>query len=118
MQDNNLTSDERTWAMLAHLLGLLTGFLAPLIIYLVHKDRSRFVAFHSLQALYFQIAILLLWLILFCIAVITLGFGAILFPIPIVLSLVFEIIATIRANQGEWYEIPVVGAMARSSVSP
>jgi hypothetical protein len=49
------SSDEHTWAMLAHLsvlTNLVTGFLGPvaaLVIYLVFKDRSRFVAYHSMQ---------------------------------------------------------------------
>jgi uncharacterized protein len=49
-------SDERTWAMLAHLsvlANLVTGFLGPvaaLVIYLVYKDRSRYVAYHALQS--------------------------------------------------------------------
>ncbi len=53
--------DERTWGMLAHLstlLNLVTGFggpIAALIIYLVYKDRSRFVAYHALQAMVFQL---------------------------------------------------------------
>jgi uncharacterized Tic20 family protein len=54
-------SDERTWAMLAHLsilLNLVTGFLgviAALLIYLVYKDRSRYVAYQSMQAFLFQL---------------------------------------------------------------
>ncbi len=54
-------SDERTWAMLAHLsilINLVSGILGPvaaLIIYLVYKDRSRYVAYQSLQALIFQL---------------------------------------------------------------
>ena len=53
-------SDERTWAMFAHLsilINLISGFLgllAALIIYLVYKDRSRYVAYHSLQSLFFH----------------------------------------------------------------
>ncbi len=50
--------------MLAHLsvlLNLVTGFLgvaAALIIYLIYKDRSRYVAYQSMQAFLFQ---LLFW---------------------------------------------------------
>jgi len=53
-------SEERTWAMLAHLsvlLNLVTGFLggiAAIIIYFVYKDRSRFVAYHAMQSFIFQ----------------------------------------------------------------
>jgi uncharacterized Tic20 family protein len=45
--------DERTTAMLARLLMIFTWFIGPLILYLVKRE-SRFVAFHSLQALIFQ----------------------------------------------------------------
>src|SRR5512140_949460 len=54
-------ADERTWAMIAHLsvlANLVTGFLGPvaaLVIYLVYKERSRYVAFQSMQAFVFQL---------------------------------------------------------------
>ena len=54
-------NDERLWAALAHasfLLNFMTGLLgvaAPLVIYLVYKDRSRYVAFQSMQAFIFQL---------------------------------------------------------------
>jgi hypothetical protein len=54
-------SDERTWAMLAHLsvlANLITGVLGPiaaLVIYLVFKDRSRYVAYQSMQSFLFQL---------------------------------------------------------------
>ena len=54
-------SDERMWAMVSHfsvLVNLISGFLGPLvplIIYMVYKDRSRYVAYHSLQSLIFQL---------------------------------------------------------------
>jgi len=54
-------ADERTWAMLAHLsvlLNLVTGFLgvfAALVIYIVFKNRSRYVGFHAFQAFLFQL---------------------------------------------------------------
>ncbi len=47
------TPDERTFAMLAHILQLFSGFIGPLIIYLV-KRASRIVTFHAIQALIWQ----------------------------------------------------------------
>ncbi|GBC92122.1 hypothetical protein HRbin15_00586 [bacterium HR15] len=122
MNQNGPTSDERLWAMLAHLsalLGyvvLLGQYIAPLVIYLVYRERSRFVAFHALQALYFQLALLVLWVIVCIFAFITCGLGAILALVPIVLNLVFVLLAAIHANNGEWYELPIVGAIAKTSV--
>src|SRR5579863_9201915 len=48
------THDERTMAFLAHLLQVFTGFIAPLVIYCVKQD-SRFVKFHALQSLIWQL---------------------------------------------------------------
>jgi uncharacterized membrane protein len=48
-----ITPDERTMGTLAHVLQLVGGFIAPLIIFLVKRD-SRFVSFHALQALLLQ----------------------------------------------------------------
>jgi hypothetical protein len=53
--------EERQWAMIAHLgvlANLISGFLGPvvpLVIYMIYKDRSRYVAYQSLQALIFQL---------------------------------------------------------------
>ena len=38
-------------AMLAYILGIFTGFIGPLVLWLIKKDQSKFVAFHALQAL-------------------------------------------------------------------
>jgi len=60
------TQDEVTMAAIAHgsvLLGLFTsgigGIIVALIIWLVKKEESAYVAFQALQALVFQIAVLL-----------------------------------------------------------
>ena len=48
------TQDERTFACLAHLLQFVGWFIGPLVI-LVLKRESRFVVFHAVQALLWQI---------------------------------------------------------------
>src|SRR5580658_8939640 len=54
------TQDERTMAFLAHLLQVFTGFIAPLVIYCVKQD-SRFVKFHALQSLIWQLCYMALF---------------------------------------------------------
>ena len=55
------SADERTWAMLAPLsviANLFTGLLGPvaaLVIYLVYRERSRYVAYHAMQSFVFQL---------------------------------------------------------------
>ncbi len=72
------SSNERTWAALAHLsifLNLFTGGVlgpvAAFVIWLVHRDRSTRVAFHALQSLWYQLA----WLVL-----ISVGWTAVRIP--------------------------------------
>lgn len=93
------SKDACSMAMLCHLLAIFSGFLAPLIIYLIKKDEDKFVAFHSLQAIYFE-------LLAIPFAMITCGLGSIV-------VIIFNIIALTRANNGEWYEYPIAGAWAR-----
>jgi len=64
------TSDEVTMAAIAHgsaLLGLFTsgvgGIIVALIIWLVNKEESAYVGFQALQALVFQVAVLVVTVI-------------------------------------------------------
>jgi len=51
--------DERTMALLAHVLQLVGWWIPPLVIFLVKRD-SRFVSFHALQPLLLQI----IWMVI------------------------------------------------------
>ncbi len=57
------TGDEKTAAILAHVLVLVGGFIAPLIVYLVKKDDSKFVRKHAAESLNFQLTLLIVTLI-------------------------------------------------------
>lgn len=101
-----LTSDERSWAMASHAVSFIDGgIIAPLIIYMLKKDASEFIAFHALQSVYFG---LLAGFIILPLSIVTCGAGAIL----IIPYLGFELMATVKANEGEWYLLPVVGTWA------
>jgi len=95
------TQDEKTMALLSHVLTLVAPFLAPLIIYLLKKDESAFVAAHAKESLNFQITVLI---VVFGLMITIIG----LFLIWIVglAALVFVIIATIRASEGKLYRYP------------
>ncbi len=53
------TADEKTMAMLSHLLMIFAGFIPPLVIYLVKRD-SKFVAFHAMQGLLWHVVMVIL----------------------------------------------------------
>lgn len=97
--------DARILGALAHGLTFLEGgLIGPLIIYLVKKD-DDFVAFHALQSLYFGLLFL-------AISAVTCGFGALVLVWP---YLIYEAVATFKAYEGEYYELPIVGKWARRS---
>jgi uncharacterized protein len=109
--------DERTWSVLAHLsvLAALVGLmpLGALIIWLVYKDRSARVGFHALQALWYQIAWLVIlvvgWFIALLLSLVLIGF--LLLPVMLVASLVPLVhgcYAAYKVSQGEDYRYPFI----------
>jgi uncharacterized protein len=95
------SSDERILAILSHVLTFVAPLLAPLIIYLVKKDESRFVAFHARESLNFQITIIIICIILALTVI-----GIFLLWIVGIVSMVLVIIATIRASENKLYRYP------------
>lgn len=100
------TSDERTLALLAQILGLFTCFIGPGIIWLVKKDQSDFIRRHCLQAIIWQVAIGVVANIL---GLITCGIGYVLY----IVDILYVVIACIRANEGKVYEYPLVGGLLK-----
>lgn len=106
-----ISEEDRTLGMLCHLLGIFTGFLGPLVIWLVQKDRSTFLDHHGREALNFQLTILLVMMCLGS-ATFVLMFvfvGVLLIPVLIavpVLAIVAEILAALAAQKGEWHRYP------------
>jgi len=109
--------DERTWSVLAHLsvLAGLVGLMpfGALIIWLLYKDRSRRVGFHALQALWYQIAWLVIlvvgWFVTFVLSFVLIGL--LLIPVMLIASLVPFIhgcYAAYKVNQGVDYRYPFI----------
>ncbi len=98
------TQDDRNFAMLAHLLGIFTGFLGPLIIWLIKKDDSAFAGQEAREALNFQITLLIGYMVAGILIVILIGIP-LLFALHIV-NIIFSIIAAIASSKGESYRYP------------
>ncbi len=100
-------SDEKLWATLIHIGGILFGFIPAVIGYIVLKDRGPFIRAHTQTALNFQLSLLIYSVAVMIIGVVTLGVGFLLFiPLGIV-ALVFMIMAAIKANEGQYYSYPL-----------
>ncbi len=97
--------DEKTMAMLSQLLGIFTGFLGPLIMYLIAKDDQPFFKHHAAESLNFQLTVLIGYVISFVLMFVLIGFLT-FFAIWIA-ALVLGIMATVAANRGEWYQYPI-----------
>jgi uncharacterized Tic20 family protein len=98
------TADEKTMAILAHILCIIAGFVAPLIIYLVKKDESSFVREHAKESLNFQITML----IVFCVSAILIVvlIGILLIWLAGIAATILVIVATVRASEGKLYHYP------------
>jgi uncharacterized Tic20 family protein len=99
--DYTPTSDEKTLAILSHILTLAAPILAPLIIYLLKKDESKYVAYHAKESLNFQITMMIVFVCLLISVV-----GIFLIWIPGIIAFVLVIIATIRTSEGVLYKYP------------
>lgn len=93
--------DEKLWAVGAHLGPLVLGFIAPLIVWLVFKDRSGYLDRTGKEALNMQLSYLLYFVIAgFSILVLI---GLILLPIVGIAWVVLMVVATVKvANHEEW----------------
>lgn len=98
--------EERTWATLAHIGGIILSFIAPLVIWLVYKDRSRFVEAEAKEALNFQITLVIVAIALAILTPITFGIAGILY-LAFIPALVFMILAAVEGSKGRPYRYPV-----------
>lgn len=130
------TTSERQWAALAHAaalaLALLTswtagfaGMLAAIVVYLLKKDDSSFIAEHAREAFNFNLsmflytcAVIVAGVLLLGATVLTLGLGIIvtlpagllllvLVAVLAVAWLVCSILAAVKAWNGESYRYPL-----------
>ncbi len=119
--------------MLAHLsvlLNLVTGFLGPvaaLLIYLIFKDRSRYVAYQSMQSFVFQMVwwvgggVLagLAWAVSGVLTIILVGF--LCMPIACLISfipvaaLVYGLVGAVQCSEGRDFRYWLIGDWVRGT---
>ena len=130
--DNQLSpSEERTWAMIAQLsvlVNLVTGMLGPivaLIIYLVYKNRSRYVAYQAMQSFIIQLIgwvlsgfiIAVVWIITIFLMIFLVGFClvpfAALFSLLPMATVVYACVAAYECSQGRDFKYWLIGDWVR-----
>jgi hypothetical protein len=95
----------RMLAMLAHLLGIFTSVLGPLIIWLLKNEEDPYIDEQGKEAVNFQITMLIVYTISGALTMACIGF--ILLPLAGLWALVLGIIASMKTNQGEHYRYPL-----------
>lgn len=98
-------ADEKMWATLIHVGSLFFTLLAPLVGFLVFKDRGPFVRAHAATALNFQLTLLIVGIVGAILTIVIVGIF-ILIAAGIV-AIIFPIIAAVQASRGQWYQYPL-----------
>ncbi len=93
------------WAIGAHLGPLLLGFVAPLVVWLVYKDRSPWLDRQGKEALNFQLTLLIAYLVSFVLMIVLIGF-VLVFAVWVG-SLVLMVLAAVKVASFEDYRYPV-----------
>ena len=114
--------DENIAALLSYVFGWVSG----LIFFLIEKD-SRLVRFHAMQSLLFNVlagvVAIALWIVLFVVFMIVgqisdvlvpvLGLVSLLVWVVFVLAIVAGfILCLVKAFQGQYFKLPVIGNFA------
>jgi uncharacterized membrane protein len=103
------------------------------LIYILYRDRSRYVAYHSLQALIFQliwwgcggVILGVMWAVVGLLSALVVG--VVLIPVALILTpllamlplgaLIYGVIAGIKVNQGEDFKYWLIGDWVRSTLT-
>ncbi|HNU65927.1 MAG: DUF4870 domain-containing protein [Methylotenera sp.] len=99
------SNDEKNIATVTHLGGTVFSFLPALIVWILKKDDSAYLADQAKEALNFQITVLLAYIAAGVLSWILIGL--LFFPIIWIVNIVFCIIAAIATSKGETYRYPL-----------
>lgn len=101
-------SDEKAAAVAAHLLGAVTSFVGPLIMVIAARNgRTGFSREQAVEALNFQLSLLLITLV-------TLGIGGVVYAF----AWIFSIIAAVNAGGGQPFRYPLTWRLVRLGRPP
>jgi uncharacterized Tic20 family protein len=123
LEEIEITSDEKTWAILAHvsilLAAITVGLLGPVaafVIWLVKKDESDYVARQALQSLIYQIVVAVLswimWIVIVVLSVFVIGIC--LIPIGLLINLAtigYSCYAAYVCSLGQEFKFPLIWDM-------
>ena len=107
---------------MAHVLPLVAsvafggfGWLVALVMYLVNREKSPFVAFHAYQELWLHGInfLIIVGAALAALTVVLIPLAILMGIFSFVLMVVIPIIGAVQASHGSWYRLPIVGALSK-----
>jgi uncharacterized Tic20 family protein len=98
-------SNDKNIVTITHLGGILFSFIPSLVVWLLKKDDSEYIAAQAKEALNFQITLLLAQFVAYVLIFILVGF--LLLGLIWIFNIVFCIIAAISSSKGEYYRYPL-----------
>jgi uncharacterized Tic20 family protein len=99
--------DEKTFAMLAHILGIIP-LLGPLLIWILKKDESPFVDDQGRESIAYQFIVLIAFVAVAVLSAIpAVGcLAVVLWPAVGVSNIIMVVLAGLKANEGVAYRYP------------
>lgn len=114
--------NDKLLAAVAHLGGVLglvvnavgvpiplLGVIVPVAMFFIYKDKSDYVRWHSLQEIYWQVAMLAAFVVMLVLTFVTCGLGLLITCPVAILLMIMNIYAAWKAFQGERWSYPVSG---------
>lgn len=109
---NSNSQNVRTWTVICHASALIGFFipaaghiLGPLIVWLAKRSDSVEIDEHGKEAVNFQISMLIYSFVAAVLCLVLIGFA--LLVVLHILNVVFVIVASVRASEGQMYRYPL-----------
>ena len=138
--NEKLNSDHKLMSMLSHLAILIPniGMIAPIVVWLTQKDKSRFIRYHAIQAIFFQLLFFVLLMLSVFIGIILMAVSLIFlnadtvgepgalfwismvimnfyFPLWFIFS-IYAIVAGIKSFRGKKFRYLIIGKIIEKRV--
>lgn len=99
------SKDETNMGMLIYILAIFTGFIGPLILWLLKKEQSSFINDQGKEVLNWIITVILVIIVSIPLMLIFIGF--LTYAAALICHLVFTIMGAIKASKGIAYRYPI-----------
>lgn len=99
-----VNDNDKNFAVLTHLGGIFFSVIPGLVVWLLKKDDSPYLADQAREALNFQISVLLAYMLSYVLMIVLIGFA--LVAVVWITNIILCIIAAVSASRGESYRYP------------